>query len=79
MPTLHVRNVPAETYEALRSLATARDSTISAEAVRLLQRALWTNRAGVRALLDEIDARRPTARRGSPAAADLIRRDRDTR
>lgn len=79
MATLHVRNVPDDTYEALRRLAAERNSSIAVEAVRLLQRALRTDRAGVRALLDEIDARRPAARRGSPSAADLIRRDRDAR
>jgi plasmid stability protein len=79
MPTLHVRNVPADTYEALRRLATDRRSSIGIEAVRLLQRALRTDTAGVRALLDEIEAERPVARRGSPAAATLIRRDRRVR
>jgi plasmid stability protein len=79
MATLHVRNVPVDTYEALRLLAAERKSSIGAEAVRLLQRALRTDRAGVRALLEEIDASRPRARRGAPTAAALIRRDRETR
>jgi hypothetical protein len=71
--------VPEDTYEALRRLAAERDSSITVEALRLLQRALRTDRPGVRALLDEIDARRPTARRGAPSAADLVRRDRSAR
>ncbi len=79
MPTLHVRNVPDDTYEALRRLATERKSSIGAEAVRLLQRALKTDIAGLRALLDAIETRRPVARRGAPGAAALIRRDRDAR
>lgn len=79
MATLHVRNVPKETYEALRRLALERRSTIGAEAIRLLGRALKNDSARVRVLLDEIEARRPVARRGSPAAAELIRRDRDAR
>jgi len=79
MATLHVRNVPDDTYEALRRLAAERNSSIAIEAVRLLRRALRTDRAGVRALLDEIDARRPAVRRETPTAADLIRRDRDAR
>ena len=49
------------------------------EAIRLLRRALRTDTAKVRALLDEIESRRPVARRGSPSAAELIRRDRDAR
>jgi plasmid stability protein len=79
MATLHVRNVPRDTYEALRRLAAERKSSIAVEAIRLLQRALRTDRAGLRLLLDEIETRRPTARRGSPTAAELIRRDRDAR
>jgi plasmid stability protein len=75
--TLHVRNVPDDTYEALRHLAIERKSSIGAEAIRLLQRALRTDRAGARGLLDEIDASRPRARRGTPTAAALIRRDRE--
>jgi plasmid stability protein len=79
MATLHVRNIPDDTYEALRQLAIERKSSIGVEAIRLLQRALRTDRAGVRALLDEIDASRPRARRGAPPAATLIRRDREAR
>jgi plasmid stability protein len=79
MPTLHVRRVPDDTYEALRRLAEDRKSTIGAEAIRLLRRALRTDRAGIRALLDEIEARRPVARRGAPPAAELIRRERNAR
>lgn len=79
MPTLHVRNVPDDTYEALRRLAVERKSSIGAETVRLLQRALRTDRVAVRTTLDQIEARRPVARRGSPTPAELIRRDRDGR
>ncbi|OGK79876.1 MAG: hypothetical protein A2X50_07430 [Candidatus Rokubacteria bacterium GWF2_70_14] len=79
MSTLHVRQVPEDTYEALRRLAAERKSSIRVEAIRLLRRALRTDTAKVRALLDEIESRRPVARRGSPSAAELIRRDRDAR
>ena len=79
MATLHVRNVPRETYEALRRLAAERKSSMAVEAIRILQHALRTDRPRLRLLLDEIDSRRPTARRGSPGAAELIRRDRDAR
>jgi plasmid stability protein len=77
--TLHVRDVPTETYEALRRRAAERGTSIGAETIRLLRRALRTDTADVRALLDEIDATRPVARRGAPSAAALIRRDRATR
>ncbi len=79
MATLHVRQVPEETYEALRRLAAERKSSINAEAVRLLARAVRTDTAAVRALLDRIEIRRPVARRRALTAAALIRRDRDAR
>lgn len=79
MATLHVRKVPEETYEALRRLAAERKSSINAEAVRLLERAVRTDTAAVRALLDRIEVRRAVVRRRAPTAAALIRRDRDAR
>lgn len=79
MATLHVRQVPEETYEALRRLAAQRKSSINAEAVRLLERAVRTDTAAVRALLDRIEIHRPVARRRAPTAAALIRRDRNAR
>ena len=79
MATLHVRDVPKETYEALRRMAAERGSSMNAEAIRLLRRALRTDTAAVRVLLDQIEARRPVPRRRVPAPAALIRRDRDGR
>jgi plasmid stability protein len=74
--TLHVRNAPDDTYEALRRLAVERDSSIGAEAVRLLRRALETDSAGLAMLLDDVEARRPVPSRRGPSAAALIRRHR---
>jgi plasmid stability protein len=79
MATLHVRDVPSETYEALRRLAAERGSSMNTEAIRLLGRALRTDTAAVQALLDQIESRRPVPRRRVPAPAALIRRDRDGR
>ena len=79
MPTLHVRNVPKHTYEALRERAAERRSSISAEAIRLIERSLRTDRASVNELLAEIEATRVRARPGAPSAAELIRQDRDER
>jgi len=79
MSTLHVRNVPPTLYRALRKRAKERRSTVSAETIRLLDRALETDRPGVRALLAAIEKTRPVARRGAPSAAELIRGDRDRR
>lgn len=79
MATLHVREVPDETYEALRELAEERRTSISAETIRLLQRALRTERAGLKELLAEIEATRVAVRPDAPTPAELIRRDRDER
>jgi plasmid stability protein len=76
MATLHVRDVPDDMYDALRRLAAERGSSMNAEAIRLLRRALGTDSAGVRALLDQIEAHRPVPRRRTAAPAALIRRDR---
>lgn len=79
MATLHVRNVPESTYEALRERATEHRTSISAEAIRLLDRALSTDRTGVNELLAQIESSRFEARPGAPSAAELIRQDRDER
>jgi len=79
MATLHVRDVPDSTYEALRERATEHRTSISAEAIRLIERALRTDRTHVNALLAQIEASRVEARQGAPGAAELIRQDRDER
>ncbi len=79
MATLHVRNVPEETYEALRGRASERRTSISAEAIRLIERGLSTDRLGVEKILDRVEAMRVRARPGAPSAAELIRQDRDER
>lgn len=79
MATLHVRNVPDATYEALRDRAAERRTSISVEAIRLIERSLRTDRPLVRELLAEIEASRVEARPGAPAPAELIRHDRDGR
>ncbi|HSL83792.1 MAG TPA: hypothetical protein VLF66_13535 [Thermoanaerobaculia bacterium] len=79
MATLHVRNVPDPTYEALRERAAEHRTSISTEAVRLIERGLRTDRLRVEELLTRIEATRPRARPGAPSAAELIRRDRDAR
>ena len=77
--TLHVRNVPEPIHRALRKRARERGSSVSAETIRLLGRALRVDRPGIRELLDEIERARPVARKGTLAAADLVREDRDGR
>ncbi len=79
MATLHVRQVPDYLYEALQRRAQERRSSIAKESIRLLSDALRTDRSGARRLFDEVEAGRPVARRGTPAAAALIRQDRERR
>ena len=79
MSTLHVRNVPDGLYDALRKRAEDRGSSLSAETIRLLGRALEADRPEVRELLEAIEKTRPTGRRGAPAAAELVREDRKRR
>ena len=79
MPTLHVRHVPDRTYEALRERAAERRSSISAEAIRLIERALRTDRTRVSEFLEQVEGARVKAKEGAPSAADLIRQDRDER
>lgn len=79
MATLHVRNVPDPTYEALRDRASERRTSISTEAIRLIERGLRTDRLGVEEVLARVEATRVKARPGSPSAAELIRQDRDAR
>jgi plasmid stability protein len=79
MPTLHVRNVPPALYASLRQCAAQRKASIASETIRLLERALRIDKPAVRELLDEINADRPVARRGTPAAAALIREGRTRR
>lgn len=79
MATLHVRHVPDRTYDALRECASERRTSISAEAIRLIERGLRMDRMGVEELLARVEAARPRARPGAPSAAELIRQDRDAR
>ena len=55
MATLHVRDVPDSTYEAVRERAAERRTSISFEAIRLIERGLRTDRARVNELLAQID------------------------
>lgn len=77
MPTLHVRNVPDELYEALRRRAEVRRTSIGAEAIALLEAGLRTDLTGVREAITDYGRRRPVAKPGTPSAAELIRDDRD--
>jgi plasmid stability protein len=76
MAVLHVRGVPDDLYRALARRARERDSSITAEAIRLLRRALAIERPGQAKLIETIRAEREPIRPGSPSAAQLVREDR---
>lgn len=78
MPTLHIRNVPSELYEALRERAKTNGRSINAEVIDLLGRGVarrrrngrwWTEFERVRS-----EWRLPP---DAPRPEDLIREDRD--
>lgn len=79
MATLHVRGVPEELYKALQERASEAGSSITAETIRLLRRALALERPGQAALLDAIRSERQNVVPGTPSSAELIREDRDGR
>jgi plasmid stability protein len=79
MSTLHVRNIPGDVYDALRERAEANNSSISSETIRLLKRALRTDKIGLRELFDNIEGDRPVAKTRTRDIAELIREDRNTR
>ena len=81
MATLHVRNVPDELYERLKSLAEEDHRSLSAEVIDLLQEAAaaGSRRSRTLAALDALHQHR--ARERAPAGRDwprtLIREVRD--
>lgn len=80
MPTLYVRNVPADLYERLRREAASSRRSLGAEAVELLSRSL-SPRSGVslESLLSSADRIRTQHRlpADAPTSAELIREDRE--
>jgi plasmid stability protein len=76
MATLHVRGVPEDLYKALAERARERSSSITAETIRLLNRALAMERAGQAALLEAIRSERRPLSPGAARSDELIREDR---
>ena len=77
MATLHARGVPEDLYAELAESARERGTSITAETIRLLRRALAIERRGQARLVEQIRAAREPVRRGAPTAAELIRADRE--
>lgn len=79
MPTLHVRNVPAELYSRLQELAVQENRSLSAEVIALLEQAVSVGPSRRREVLQSIRRRRGRiAGRGDlPESLALLREDRD--
>ncbi|MCB8919426.1 MAG: hypothetical protein H6666_16030 [Ardenticatenaceae bacterium] len=79
MPTLHVRNVPDSIYDRLRQRAQARNRSISAEVVMLLDLALEESEDNQAQVLDRIRRRRffDPASVNAPDSTTLLREDRE--
>lgn len=76
MATLHVRGVPDDLYAALTERARERETSLTAETIRLLRRALSLDRLGQAAILEAIRQDRRRLPDGAPSASQLIREDR---
>jgi plasmid stability protein len=78
--TLHIRNVPAGVYRALRTRARANGRSMNAEAIEILDGAVRAPRSWdeVMASVEE-RAQRIGFGADWPAPEDLIREDRDSR
>jgi plasmid stability protein len=78
MPTLHVRNVPTEVYEALRARAAREGRSMNAEVIAILRRSL-TSRRDPDDVIADLHRFRERVRlpAEAPMPEDLIREDRD--
>jgi len=79
MATLHVRNVPDDLYARLQELAVARQRSLSAQVITLLEQALTNDERQQQQakLLAGIRRRRYVPPAGSPDSMALLREDRD--
>jgi plasmid stability protein len=77
MATLHVRGVPDDVYRALAERARERETSLTAETIRLLRKGLALDRPGQAAVIESILQLRRPLPADAPSAAQLIREDRE--
>jgi plasmid stability protein len=78
VPTLHVRNVPSEVYEALRARATGEGRSINATVIAILEENIVRPNTGEEiARRLEAMASRFKLPAGAPDPVDVIREHRD--
>ncbi len=78
MATLHVRSVPDDLYEQLRTLAYSRQRSLSAQVIALLERALLSEAQQEQQaqVLADIRRRRFVLPVHTPDSTELLREDR---
>lgn len=78
MATLHVRSVPDELYQEVRTLAQATQRSLSAQVITLLRRAIEEERRRQQQaqILETLRHHRFTPPTGAPTAVELLREDR---
>lgn len=78
MNTLHVRSVPDDLYARLQQLAQARNRSLSAQVITLLEQAIENEerRKKQAKALASIQRRRFKAPRNAPSSLELLREDR---
>jgi plasmid stability protein len=79
MPTLHVRDVPADLYDELRQRAAAEGRSLSAEVIKLLKMGVRLPPPPDNAFWERIERRRTELERRFgqfPSSVDDIREDR---
>ena len=80
VPTLYIRNVPKDVYDALRQQAKERGTSISSEALAILEDALRWKRRSWDEVMASLEANAKEIGFGPdwPAPEDVIREDRDS-
>lgn len=78
MNTLHVRSVPDALYEQLQQLANARNRSLSAQVITMLEQAVEAEerRKKQDKVLTSIQRRRFKAPKNAPSTLELLREDR---
>jgi plasmid stability protein len=80
VPTLYIRNVPKEVYDALREQAKERGTSINNEVIGILEDGLRWKRRSWDEVMASLDANARKIGFGPdwPAPEDVIREDRDS-
>ena len=80
VPTLHIRNVPKDVYEALRERARERGTSMNTEVIVILDEAFRYKRRSFEEVMASLEELSKEINFGPdwPAPEDVIRADRDS-